>query len=379
MRPIVKTALRRLWRDHTTLQFGVRPERALLLRGVGDRAARLIAAIDGTRDHHELRATAADLGLEPAFADRLLALLVDARVVDDAATSPGALARLSVAERDRLAPDLASISLLSTGADGGLATLELRRRAKVAVVGVGRVGASLAALLAAAGVGHVVVDDDGSCAASDCAPGGASIGDVGYSRVSAGRAVIQRASASTQLRPFGAAERPNLVVLAPRGGEGEPQLGDELLRDGTPHLLVGVRETTAVVGPLVVPGESACLRCLDLRRADRDPAWPLIAAQLAAPPPRAPAPACDVALATLAASVGALQALAWIDAGWSPTAPGDLPASPPAPLPASPPATFDGTLEVALPDWRMRRRPWSPHPSCGCHWVNGWAGDSVAG
>lgn len=367
MRPIVKTALRRLWRDHTTLQFGVRPERALLLRGVGDRAARLITAIDGTRDQAALRAMAAELGLEPAFADRLLALLVDALVVDDAATDPAALARLSLSERDRLAPDLASISLLSTGVDGGLATLELRRRARVAVLGAGRVGASVAALLAAAGVGHVVVDDDGLCAPTDCAPGGASIGNIGASRAAAGAAVIQRASASTQVGPFDAAERPDLVVLAPRDAAA-PQIGDQLLRDGTPHLFVGVRETTAVVGPLVVPGESACLRCLDLRRADRDPAWPLIAAQLAAAPPGAPAPACDVALASLAASVAALQTLAWIDAGKAVTRLSGRPA-----LPALPalPATFDGTLEVTLPDWRIRRRPWSPHPSCGCHWSQG--------
>ena len=371
MRPIVKTALRRLWRDHTTLQFGVRPERALLLRGVGDRAARLIAAIDGTRDQQALRATAAELGLEPAFADRLLALLIDARVVDDAATSPAALAALPVAERDRLAPDLASISLLAPGTDGGLATLELRRQAKVAVVGAGRVGAPVAALLAAAGVGHVVVTDDGGCAPGDCAPGGVSIGELGVSRITAAAAVIRRASPSTRVDPIEAPERPDLVVLAPREGAAEPQIGDRLLRADTPHLLVSVRETTAVVGPLVVPGESACLRCLDLRRSDRDPDWPLIAAQLAAAPPRAPAPACDVALASLAASVAALQALAWLDAGATAL---DVGATT-SPLPA----TFDGTLEITLPDWRIRRRPWSRHPACGCHWAQERPADSAAG
>ena len=373
MRPIVKTALRRLWRDHTTLQFGVRPERALLLRGVGERAARLIAAVDGTRDRQALRVTAAELGLDPGFADRLLALLIEARVVDDAATNPAALAALPVAERDRLAPDLASISLLSSGTDGGLATLELRRRSKVAVNGAGRVGAPVAALLAAAGVGHVVLDDDGSCAACDCAPGGVSIGQIGASRSAAGAAVIRRASESTRLRPFEARERPDLVVLAPREGVAGPQIGDQLLRDDTPHLLVGVRETTAVIGPLVVPGASACLRCLDLRRADRDPAWPVIAAQLAAAPPRTPAAACDIALASLAASLATLQALAWIDAGGV----ADAPHSDRSPTPA--PATVDGTLEVTLPDWRIRRRSWSRHPSCGCHWAQRWAADCATG
>jgi hypothetical protein len=34
-----------------------------------------------------------------------------------------------------------------------------------------------------------------------------------------------------------------------------------------------------VVGPFVVPGRTACLRCLDLHRTDGDPAWPLLLEQ----------------------------------------------------------------------------------------------------
>ena len=30
------------------------------------------------------------------------------------------------------------------------------------------------------------------------------------------------------------------------------------------------------------------------------------------------------------------------------------------------PAALGGTLEMALPDWRWRRRTWPPHPDCGC-------------
>jgi len=363
VRPVVKTALRRLWRDPTTLQIGVHADRALVLSGVGGRAAELVAALDGTRDHDDLRATARELGLASGVADRLVDLLVEAAVVDDASTDPAVLATLSHVERDRLAPDLASISLVSGRPDGGVSALQRRREALVRVVGGGRVGATVASLLAAAGVGHVVVDDPEICRAHDCAPAGAAIGDTGASRAGAAHAAMHRVSGSIRTGAPEPGKRFDLVVLAPAGAWA-PHAHENLLRTGTPHLLVTVRETTGAVGPFVVPGITACLRCLDLHRTDRDPAWPMIAAQLATDPRRSTS-ACDVTLATLVASVAALQALAWLDDGGAARSPVALP-------------THDGTLEITLPDWRIRRRPWAKHPACGCHWPQSWA-DSGTG
>ncbi len=60
------------------------------------------------------------------------------------------------------------------------------------------------------------------------------------------------------------------------------------LRADVPHLAVVDDESGWRIGPLVEPGRGPCLRCLELARRDRDPAWPVIAAQLAgrpAPPP----------------------------------------------------------------------------------------------
>ena len=51
-------------------------------------------------------------------------------------------------------------------------------------------------------------------------------------------------------------------------------------------------------------------------------------------------------MATVVAGVAALQALAFLDGG--------------------DPAVLDGTLELRLPDWRLRRRSWPPHPDCDC-------------
>ena len=57
-------------------------------------------------------------------------------------------------------------------------------------------------------------------------------------------------------------------------------------------------------------------------------------------------PASEVAVATMSAGVAAPQALTYLDGGE--------------------PASIDGTLELHLPDWRIRRRSWPAHPDCGC-------------
>jgi len=361
VRPVVKTALRRLWRDPTTLQIGLNPERALVLAGIESHTAELVAAFDGTRNPDELRSTARELGLDANVADHLLKLLLEAAVVDDAATSPGPLAALTFAERDRLAPDLASLSVATGALDGGVSAMTRRQHARVSIVGGARVGATIATLLAAAGVGHVAVDDPRTCRPADCAPAGASLADTGATRAQAAHAAIHRVSASVSTQPAPSSYRLDVVVLAPTGAL-NPDVAERYVRDGTPHIVATVRETTGVVGPFVVPGSTACLRCLDLHRTDRDPAWPLIAAQLATDARRPATQACDVVLATMVASVTALQVLGAIDAS----------------VRASRVASRNGTLEVTLPDWRIRRRGWQPHPACGCHWPNGTDDDEPA-
>jgi bacteriocin biosynthesis cyclodehydratase domain-containing protein len=117
-----------------------------------------------------------------------------------------------------------------------------------------------------------------------------------------------------------------------------------LMHDQVPHLAVRAAEAIGVVGPLVHPGLTTCLRCVDASKAARDPAWPKILAQAGAP---APVVACDTVLTAATAALATAQALAVID-GRQPT------------------TTVNGSLELVLPDWQWRRRPWPPHPACTC-------------
>jgi hypothetical protein len=337
MRPLVDPALARVWRDSSTVQIGLDPTRAVVLAGLGPAEVAVLRRMDGVRDIEALRAAAESEGGGASAADRMVQILESAGLVVD-----GNQVRPDDPD-DALAPDRASLRLLGRerGQERGCVDadpLESRRRAHVEIRGAGRVGAVIAHLLAAAGVGQVSADDDGRATAWDVAPAGVTHGDVGRPRGLAVSAALPDADRSR--------EGPDLVVLAPSTATARDEAA-ELLRFGIPHLIARVIETTGVVGPLVLPGTTSCLRCHDLHRTDRDPAWPRILAQANAPLPGVAA--CDVTLAAQVAALAAQQVLAHID-GFVP-------------------ATVDGTVEVALPFGLPRRRSWRPHPACGCTWA----------
>ncbi|MGB5953078.1 MAG: hypothetical protein WBG57_11285 [Ornithinimicrobium sp.] len=77
------------------------------------------------------------------------------------------------------------------------------------------------------------------------------------------------------------------------------------------HAPVVVDQHRVVLGPVVSPGRGPCLICLDLRRTDRDPAWPLVAAQLDSAPSEWAAPVnADPAMTAVAAGLCAALAAA---------------------------------------------------------------------
>jgi bacteriocin biosynthesis cyclodehydratase domain-containing protein len=202
----------------------------------------------------------------------------------------------------------------------------------------------VASFLAASGVGHVACVDPEPAAPADLAPAGLIQADLGLPRQEGAARAIGRAAPEVRTGDDGAL--PDLVVLT---GPTLPDLTDGLMRDRVPHLAIWTGEAIGVVGPLVQPARSACLRCVDLRKAEGDPDWPKILAQ--ATFTRAQPQACDTVLAAMTATLASAQALALFDR----TGP-----------PPSGPVTANGTLEVVLPDWQWRRRTWLPHPACPC-------------
>jgi hypothetical protein len=334
MRPALKAGLLPVWRDRETVQIGVDPRRAVALTGVGG-AAGVLRLLAGSRSRGEVLAAAREEGIPEAVTDRVLGLLAEAGVLDDVPAWLGQSLRQG--ERRRLAAEMAGAALAGGHSDAGAAALARRAAARVRIHGQGRVAAALAELLAASGVGTVT-------ATGLDAGGPGSLGGPGRRRA--------RGGAAPRVAPGVAL--PDLAILvgyralARARGQGLP---GRLVRAGVPHLAVTAEEAIGVVGPLVRPGRTACLSCLDLARAGLDAAWPLILAQLAGR--GADPPACGAALAAAVAAQATGQALALLDAG-------------PGAAPGSTGAAENGTLELVLPGWQWRRRTWPAHPECGC-------------
>lgn len=89
-----------------------------------------------------------------------------------------------------------------------------------------------------------------------------------------------------------------------RGVRPDPHAAEPWIASGIPHLYAGVIEATGVVGPLVLPGGTACAGCLALTRTDRDPQWPRMLTQWRSGRRNA-VQACDLGLATAVAGLAA--------------------------------------------------------------------------
>lgn len=137
---------------------------------------------------------------------------------------------------------------------------------------------------------------------------------------------------------------PTASLVVTLGAEPRREAVDLLAQADRPHLLVTAVAGRVRVGPTVVPGITACLRCLDEHQTDHDPRHPLVIEQhLERAVDDRPVPA-DLQLA-LAWAVRDLLAL----------------------VEGRQPVTWSATLD--LDEDGARQRSWSRHPRCGCAWA----------
>lgn len=341
------------WRGPGRLQIGLDPNLGVILDGLTATDERLLDALHEGSDLARLRSIATKLAAPEGRVDDLVRTLRSAGVLVGRHTSVGVLRplrSLSTTARERLQPLARTLALTYPGGDGW-DVLAARRARTVAVAGAGATGLQVALGLAGAGVGQVLLHDDGRVRRHDVQPAGYRAEHVGRRREAAGAELLTSAAPHVRTTARGS-HVPHLAVIVGTGALDASRV-DGLLREDVPHLAVLLRERDAVVGPLVRPGRTCCLRCLDLHRRDRDPEWPRVVPQLAARVPTGE----DAVLSALAAALAVAQSLTQLDG-------------------RADPSTLGATLEIALPDGTTAARTWPPHHECGCHGLPSSGGGS---
>ncbi|MEO8329030.1 MAG: ThiF family adenylyltransferase [Candidatus Nanopelagicales bacterium] len=334
---MLNPGLRRVWRDPATVQFGVDVPDPVLLTGVDDDTADLLRRLDGSREWPDVVATTATADHPADATEELLQRLSASNLLIDAAGWPGGKP-LTAQGRARLAPDLAAAATHS-GAAAPAKRCERLAQAAVTIVGVGRLGAVLASLLTASGVGRLDLRDKATVDASDMCVGGFTPADAGTVRQDLGRTL-------EQWQCVARTNAPSALTIVTDVSDTRA-LSGQLFATATPHLMVSCSEAIGRIGPFVLPGQSACMRCIDLARGDNDAGWPKVAVQVQN---RAGDRACDSNLAISTAALAAVHVTSWLAGGK--------------------PSSVNGIVELHLPDGEATCRTARFHPACGCQWPN---------
>jgi hypothetical protein len=254
----------------------------------------------------------------------------------------GAVRQLQI----KLAPELSSTTWLANVRDGGVEVMSQRRDWHVSIFGDSRIATLLFGILLSSGVSHTYlngVDDHKRVSEEDMCAGFLHPSDIG---LAFGRRT-QELSRELSLFPpskIASGENPSRFMIAV--GKAPADRVQEWMSDGVPHLLIESAECARIsIGPIVIPGQTPCLRCVSMALEDQNPMWREISMQrLLASEKEVP-----VAVAHHVAGVAALEILHFLDEGKS---------------------QLIGTT-TAMSYHRpvnAQQQTFPRHPACGCSW-----------
>lgn len=127
---------------------------------------------------------------------------------------------------------------------------------------------------------------------------------------------------------------------------------DPLVRGDIPHLVLRAVDGVVVVGPFVVPGATACLRCLDAHHSDEDPGYAVALERyvVAGAQPR------EDGCVDVHDPGNVALALAWAARDLRMFSTGGVP------------STWSSTVVIGGVRAPIAAVAWQPHPRCGCRW-----------
>ncbi|MDO8732779.1 MAG: hypothetical protein Q7L55_09485 [Actinomycetota bacterium] len=308
-RPRYRSECPLLWRAPGIAQIGEGRLHRIVSLDPG--SAQWLLTLDGLRTVAQLMAQFADRETEAEHRWNLLVMASQIGAIDDAGSMPEAWRLITTPERDSATPDHAA-ALLTLGSSW-LAdqALNLRHRTHYAIRGTGELDAP--PVLAEA------------------------------------TRQAMRAAGLTASIDGGRADL--LIIIGLHPVIGAEVAAMELAQPASAHLFVSAYGDRGVAGPLVVPGQTSCLRCSYLHTRDADPHWAGVSMQLHAAISRLSQAPIDRLLAQLIASQAARLARAWVD---SPVVVGNW---------------SNLAYEIRLPDGTVDEQARPAHALCECQWV----------
>jgi hypothetical protein len=294
--------LRRTLLRPATVQIGADPERSLLLELPDNRFVELLNRLDSWLDEAGYALTARRLGVPRDQAAYLLTQLRGAGVLLDTAAlvEDGA----AISRRPALSSEAAALALRRTVAPGPL--LARRRRQRIFINGMGTLAQQVTGLLREAEIGRVWCADD------------------------------SRRGKATVAVLFDPVQPPSLISRAHA-------------RRGLAYLTVSSLDGAVHIGPMVRPGLTPCVRCVELHYRDHLPQWRNGGG--------AGTPMLETATRSVAAATIVSLVLQHVD--------GET-------------CLAEAASIQVRPSLRIKRRRWRPHPDCGCVDVAGQSAKPIS-
>lgn len=178
----------------------------------------------------------------------------------------------------RMSPELSQTTWIPGVVDGGVQVLSSRQSFGVEIHGENRLATLIYAALLASGVTNTKFSisthrDQNSIGDSDLGTGVLRISDFGLNyklrieELTREWSLFPTASKNVKGTISSPIPKNNIRVIV---GKYTPQLIEQLMRDRIDHLLVGqVFGGAAYAGPLVKPGKTPCVKCLEIGKAER--------------------------------------------------------------------------------------------------------------
>jgi hypothetical protein len=270
------------WRNLEDLQVSIGTSR-VILENVSVPEQNMVALLYRGVADGQYQTLAEAVGLEPQAATDLIRRLEPLLEKSPKAAPVRKLPALSESYVDSAIAEITRAAL-EQQADG-IDVLRLRQSRVVHVDSLSKAGLGLVRGLVEAGVGKVISHDNRRVQARDLGADGYDESQLGTSRYLAANQILQRAPKQSRLAngnrmSINALSAIDAAVLISQQVI-EPRRYLNWQNRHVPHVAITFALDEILVSPMIMPGNSPCLLCLELNRSKVDESWPALSVQLA--------------------------------------------------------------------------------------------------